>query len=171
MGRNLHRGFESRPLRRALAQTRRCGRGLGTCTRTCVSSIATCCSASATPAPVYERTMSQALARAHDCSRVRRGQSALNGSCPPRRAGGRRPRMDGCRRRLCSSCERCGGTGVSVRRRVTAAAASGSGATQSTAISPARAKGGTSSRPSPLQKRPGSYQLAGRRLGSRPMCW
>jgi hypothetical protein len=54
---------------------------------------------------------------------------------------------------------------------VTVVAASQSGATQSTAISPARAKGGTSSRPSPLQKRPGSYQLAGRRLGSRPMCW
>ncbi len=40
-----------------------------------------------------------------------------------------------------------------------------------TATSPASAKGGTSSTRSPLQKRPGSYQLAGRRLGSRPMCW
>ena len=40
-----------------------------------------------------------------------------------------------------------------------------------TATSPASAKGGTISMRSPLQKRPGSYQLAGRRLGSRPMCW
>ena len=40
-----------------------------------------------------------------------------------------------------------------------------------TAISPVSANGGTRSIRSPLQKRPGSYQLAGRRSGSRPMCW
>ena len=40
-----------------------------------------------------------------------------------------------------------------------------------TAISPPSSNGGTSSRPSPLQKRPGSYQLGGRSLGSRPMYW
>ena len=40
---------------------------------------------------------------------------------------------------------------------------------QPTAISSASANGGTSSMRSPLQKRPGSYQLAGRRLGSRPI--
>ena len=44
-------------------------------------------------------------------------------------------------------------------------------ARQRTPISSARANGETNSRRSPLQKRPGSYQLAGRRLGSRPMCW
>ena len=38
-------------------------------------------------------------------------------------------------------------------------------------ISPPSANGGTSSMRSPLQKRPGSYQLAGRRLGSRPIAW
>ena len=40
-----------------------------------------------------------------------------------------------------------------------------------TAISAPSAKGGTSSMRSPLQNRPGSYQLAGRRPGSSPMCW
>ncbi len=44
-------------------------------------------------------------------------------------------------------------------------------AAQRTAISAVSANGGTSWIRSPLQKRPGSYQLAGRRLGSRPMCW
>jgi hypothetical protein len=39
-----------------------------------------------------------------------------------------------------------------------------------TATSPASANGGTSSMRSPLQNRPGSYQLAGRRDGSSPMC-
>ena len=34
-----------------------------------------------------------------------------------------------------------------------------------------RANGGTISIRSPLQNRPGLYQLAGRRFGSRPMCW
>src|ERR1700733_10259543 len=47
----------------------------------------------------------------------------------------------------------------------------GGHAPQRTPISSAKANGETSSRRSPLQKRPGSYQLAGRRLGSRPMCW
>ena len=42
---------------------------------------------------------------------------------------------------------------------------------QRTATSPPSANGGTSSIRSPLQKRPGSYQLAGRLGGSRPMCW
>jgi hypothetical protein len=42
---------------------------------------------------------------------------------------------------------------------------------QCTAISPPRANGAMSSMRSPLQNRPGSYQLAGRRLGSSPMCW
>ena len=42
---------------------------------------------------------------------------------------------------------------------------------QLTSISPPSANGGTSSIRSPLQKRPGSYQLAGRLLGSRPICW
>jgi hypothetical protein len=42
---------------------------------------------------------------------------------------------------------------------------------QRTATSPPRANGATSSIRSPLQKRPGSYQLAGRRGGSSPMCW
>ncbi len=40
-----------------------------------------------------------------------------------------------------------------------------------TAISPPSSNGSTSSIPSPLQKRPGSYQDAGRPLGSSPMCW
>ena len=44
-------------------------------------------------------------------------------------------------------------------------------ADQPTAISSESANGGTSSMRSPLQKRPGSYQLAGLRFGSRPMCW
>jgi hypothetical protein len=48
---------------------------------------------------------------------------------------------------------------------------SGCYAAQCTAISPARANGETSLSRSPLQNRPGSYQLAGRWLGSRPMCW
>ena len=38
-------------------------------------------------------------------------------------------------------------------------------------IRAASANGGTSSMRSPLQKRPGSYQLAGRRDGSRPIAW
>jgi hypothetical protein len=42
---------------------------------------------------------------------------------------------------------------------------------QLTAISAVSANGGTSSILSPLQNRPGSYQLAGRRAGSSPMCW
>ena len=42
---------------------------------------------------------------------------------------------------------------------------------QRTGISLERENGGTSSIRSPLQNRPGSYQLAGRRFGSRPMCW
>ena len=42
---------------------------------------------------------------------------------------------------------------------------------QRTATSSASANGGTSSMRSPLQKRPGSYQLAGRREGSRPIAW
>ncbi|MEN3284208.1 MAG: hypothetical protein V7607_5348 [Solirubrobacteraceae bacterium] len=42
---------------------------------------------------------------------------------------------------------------------------------QRTATSPPRAIGASSSIRSPLQKRPGSYQLAGRRCGSSPMCW
>jgi hypothetical protein len=45
------------------------------------------------------------------------------------------------------------------------------GLLQRTAISPPRANGALSSMRSPLQNRPGSYQLAGRRLGSSPMCW
>ena len=44
-------------------------------------------------------------------------------------------------------------------------------AAQPTSISPPSANGGTSSMRSPLQKRPGSYQLAGRRLGSSPIAW
>ncbi|MEA2423534.1 MAG: hypothetical protein QOF55_2633 [Thermoleophilaceae bacterium] len=40
-----------------------------------------------------------------------------------------------------------------------------------TGISPPRANGSANSIPSPLQKRPGSYQLAGRFAGSSPMCW
>ena len=39
------------------------------------------------------------------------------------------------------------------------------------AISPPSANGATSSMRSPLQNRPGSYQLAGRPLGSNLMCW
>ena len=40
-----------------------------------------------------------------------------------------------------------------------------------TAISSPSTNGGASSIRSPLQNLPGSYQLAGRRRGSRPMCW
>jgi curved DNA-binding protein CbpA len=45
------------------------------------------------------------------------------------------------------------------------------GRLQRTGTSSRSLNGATSSISSPLQKRPGSYQLAGRRLGSRPICW
>jgi hypothetical protein len=40
-----------------------------------------------------------------------------------------------------------------------------------TAAPAASANGGTSSMRSPLENRPGAYQLAGRREGSSPICW
>jgi adenylate cyclase len=55
--------------------------------------------------------------------------------------------------------------------RAARAAVRGGAGAQRTAISAPSAKGGTSSMRSPLQNLPRSYQLAGRLLGRRPMCW
>ena len=51
------------------------------------------------------------------------------------------------------------------------ALSSSGGSGTDTAISTPSEKGGTSSRRSPLQKRPGSYQLGGRSVGSNPIDW
>jgi hypothetical protein len=77
-----------------------------------------------------------------------------------RRPGRRRRSPDGASPLAAPALVPGAGSGVS-------AGASGT----DTAISPPSAKGGTSSSWSPLQKRPGSYQLGGRSLGSRPMAW
>ena len=94
------------------------------------------------------------------------------GARPRRRPGaGRRarPSSAGRRRRRGAACPR------SARGRRRRRAAQGAGRRSCsfprvTGTSAPSANGGTSSIRSPLQKRPGSYQLAGRRPGSRPMC-